>query len=133
MITGVIRRMSLLSLLVLACLFGQGCFVWHYTMTPPVSGRVIDSATGSPVVSAKVGFREHKRIETLTAADGSFLLPSDHTWGPAVIIPFEFTPCGGLFFIEAPGYDTFEQEIGPRMYHPFVFQEPVTLWRKIDQ
>lgn len=130
MLTGVIARMAWLSLLMSVWLFCQGCVVWRYTTSPPVSGVVRDSATGSPVVNAKVGFREHERIQTLTAADGSFRLPLGHTWGPALIIPFEFTPCGGTFFIEAPGYEAFELVIGPRMYHPVVFQEPVILWRK---
>jgi hypothetical protein len=98
-----------------------------------VTGTVVDAGTGRPIAGAKVGFREHNQVETRTNADGSFHLYSDHAWGGAVIIPFEFTLCGGKFFIEAPGYKTFEQEIGPRRSLPFIFREPVALRKATEE
>ena len=93
-------------------------------LTPPVQ---------EPIAGARVGFRGRERKSTQTIADGSFVLRSDHSWGPAVIIPFEFTPGGGMFFVEASGYATFERDIGPRMYQPFVFTEPIALPRRTSQ
>ena len=132
MIAHIPSRFSLVCLVLLSCFVTQGCVVWRYTTTPRVSGKAIDSITGQPIEGAKVGFRDHKRISVLTMADGKFVLDSDHVWGLALIIPMELTPCGGLFFIEAPGYVPFEREIGPRVYQPFRFAEPVALIRRVN-
>jgi hypothetical protein len=119
--------------LALMCVILQGCLVWRYTTTPVVTGTVVEAGTGRPISGARVGFREHNRIEARTNADGSFHLYSDHAWEGAVILPFEFTLCGGKFFIEAPGYATFEQDIGPRRYPPFIFPEPIALRKQPEQ
>src|SRR2546426_11381783 len=109
----IVYRMLRVCVLALVCISGQGCLIWRYTTTPPVSGTAIDATTREPLAGARVGFRGRERKSTQTIADGSFVLRSDHSWGPAVIIPFEFTPCGGMFFVEASGYATFERDIGP--------------------
>jgi len=65
-----------------------------------------------------VGFREHEAVSTRTAADGPFKLAPDHSRGAAMIIPFEFTPCGGVLYVTAPAYDAFQKDIGARVYSP---------------
>jgi hypothetical protein len=112
------KRLFLLALFVLLCAVQQGCVVWRYTTTPLVTGRVLDADTGKPVVGAKVGFRTHEAAITQTKDDGSFSLASDHRWGPAIGIPFEFTLCGGVIYVTAPDYVTFEKDVGARVYHP---------------
>lgn len=111
-------RFCSLSLLIVVSSLLQGCFIWRYTTTPPVTGRVVDASTGTPVVGAEVGIRKHQAVRTRTASDGSFKVASDHSWGPAIIIPFEFTLCGGVFYVSAPGYEIFEKDLGDRVYRP---------------
>jgi hypothetical protein len=111
------KRLFLLGLVALISLLQQGCVAWRYTTTPVVTGRVLDADTGKPVVGAEVGFRKHESVSTRTKGDGSFSLASDHKWGPAIGIPFEFTLCGGVLYVTAPGYVTFEKDVGQRVYH----------------
>jgi hypothetical protein len=115
----------LLPLLVLLC--GQGCLVYRYTTTPLVSGTVIDSASKQPIAGAKVGFRKHDKKTSMTASDGSFHSQPDHVWRPCLLMPEEFTPCGGVFFVEASDYKAFERMIGPRQLYPFTFLQPIEL------
>jgi hypothetical protein len=105
----------------------QGCLAWRYRTTPSVKGRVLDSASHSPVDAATVGFRNHKGVLARTTADGRFHLEAGHTWGAAIIIPFEFTHCGGVLFVEAAGYDPFERDFGPWAYDPIVLDQPIML------
>ena len=111
------KRLYLLGLVVLLSLLQQGCVAWRYTTTPVVTGRVLNADTGKPVVGAEVGFRKHESVSTRTKEDGSFSLASDHKWGPAIGIPFEFTLCGGVLYVAAPDYVTFEKDVGQRVYH----------------
>jgi hypothetical protein len=111
------KRLFSLALLVLVAVLQQGCVVWRYTTTPVVTGRVVDAESGKAIVGAEVGFRKHETVSTRTKEDGSFSLASDHEWGPAIGIPFEFTLCGGVLYIAAPGYSTFEKDVGQRVYH----------------
>lgn len=123
-----IRKPMLLMLPTIAFL-GGGCFVYRYTTTPPASGRVIDASTQVPISGARVGFRNHERKATTTTSEGSFHLESDHVWAFSVLIPWEFTPCGGVLFVEAPGYRSFETNIGNHVYHSVDFSHAVALWR----
>jgi hypothetical protein len=119
-------RSAILVPLLIVAVFGQGCF-YRYTTTPPVSGTVIDARTNKPIAGARIGFRKHEGKISTTSLDGSFHLPSDHMWAFSPLIPFEFTPCGGVFFVEALGYKSFEQDIGQRVYRPFTFAGPIVL------
>lgn len=109
-------RSSLLGLVLLVCAL-QGCVAWRYTTTPPVAGKVIDAEGGNPIAGAEVGFRKHEAASTRTNADGTFKLASGHEWGAAAILPFEFTPCGGVFYVMAPGYEAFETDMGEQVWH----------------
>jgi hypothetical protein len=111
------KRAYLLALVFLLGVLQHGCVAWRYTTTPVVTGRVLDADTRKPVVGAEVGFRTHENVSTRTREDGSFTLVSDHKWGPAFGIPFEFTPCGGVLYIAATDYRTFEKDVGQRVYH----------------
>jgi hypothetical protein len=86
---------------------GGGCFVYRYPTTPPASGQVIDATTQAPISGAWVGFRNHDRKTTTTTHDGSFQIESDHLWAFSPLMPGEFTPCGGVLFVEAPGFRLF--------------------------
>src|SRR5215469_6702531 len=123
-------RLAAFLLLLTVC--GQGCVVWPYMTTPLTSGIILDAATRQPIPGAKVGFREHTK-STRTKPDGTFVLRPGYTWGPAFIIPYEFNPCGGVFFVEAEGYLTFEQDVTRHVYHPLAFPEPIVLQRRTDQ
>ena len=125
-------RICSLALLIIVCGLHQGCFVWRYTTTPPLAGRVLDANNGSAVVGAEVGVRKHEAVRTRTTNDGSFKVASDHSWGPAILIPFEFTLCGGILYVEAPGYETFEKNLGDRVYRPVQVPD-VMLIKKGDQ
>jgi hypothetical protein len=126
------KRLFPVLLLAALCTTQQGCVAWRYTTTPLVTGRVLDADTGKPVVGAEVGFRKHEAVSTRTKDDGSFSLSPDHQWGPAIGIPFEFTPCGGVIYVTAPKYATFERDVGPRVYHPVQLSD-VMLPRKRNQ
>ncbi|MBI2517346.1 MAG: hypothetical protein HYV95_10580 [Opitutae bacterium] len=117
------KRLYLIGLVTLISLLQQGCVAWRYTTTPVATGRVLDADTGKPVIGAEVGFRKHESVSTRTKEDGSFSLASDHKWGPAIGIPFEFTLCGGVLYVAAPGYESFEKDVGQRVYHPVDLSE----------
>ena len=117
-----------LSLVVLVC--GQGCFVYRYTITPPVSGTVVDATTRQPIAGATVGFRGHERRLATTAPDGSFVSRPDHIWRPCFILPGELWPSGGQFFIESSGYKPYEQRVITTMGRPFTILRPVELERE---
>lgn len=116
------RILHLIAFTLLALLL-QGCVAWPYRTTPIVTGRVIDADTGKPIAGADVGFQRHAAVSTRTREDGTFRLMSDHKWGPAFIIPAEFTPCGGTLQVSAPGYATFEKDVGSHVYGPIELSE----------
>src|SRR5262245_5439785 len=123
------RHLTLaLAFVILVC--GQGCFVYRYTVTPPVSGIVLDATTKRPVAGATVGFRKHERQLAMTASDGSFVSRPDHVWRPCFILPGELWPSGGHFFVEASGYKPYEQEIITTMGRPFTNAQPIQLVRE---
>jgi hypothetical protein len=117
-------HMMILLYVGLTMVCGQGCV--QIPTTPEVSGLVIDATTHQPIAGAQVGFKEHDHTFNTTARDGSFRLVSDHA---TEFLPWEFTPCGGLFFVQANGYALFKKEIGPREYGPYIFTQPIALTR----
>jgi hypothetical protein len=112
------RNSASLSVLIFVACTLQGCVAWRYPSTPPITGKVLDAESGNPVVGAEVGFRKHQAIQTRTKVDGTFQLESDYSWGPAFILPFEFTSCGGVFYVIAPNYDPFEEDMGYQVCRP---------------
>jgi hypothetical protein len=110
-------------------LFCQGCFVYHYTTTPSLSGTVKDFTTKQPITYATVGFKKHDSIATKTALDGTFHLDPDHAWDFCWIMPGEFWSEGGIFFVDAAGYEPFEQKVSTMHGTPYIFKEPIELHR----
>jgi hypothetical protein len=117
------RALPFICLLILC----QGCFVWHYTTTPPLSGTIRDATTKQPIACATVGFKQHESIATKTGQDGSFWLKPDHAWQPCWVMPGEFWSEGGMFYVEAMGYKPFELKIHTMHGTPFAFQGPIEL------
>ncbi|MGH7953775.1 MAG: hypothetical protein ACREFE_17900 [Limisphaerales bacterium] len=109
--------------------FSQGCVVWRYTDTPPVSGVVVDASTRQPIAGAKVGFRKHKHVDSFTASDGSFHIRPTYIWRPCFILPGEFWRSSGLFFVQTSGYKPFEQEVNTSMGAAYMMPRPVLLQR----
>jgi hypothetical protein len=108
-------------------IFCQGCFVYHYTTTPPLSGYVRDVATKQPITGAIVGFQEHDSIATKTSSDGVFHLKPDHAWSFCWIMPGEFWSEGGIFFVQAVGYEPLKMQIWTHHGTPYNFQGPIEL------
>jgi hypothetical protein len=42
-------------------------------------------------------------------------------------MPGEFWYEGGMFFVEAPGYEPFEQKVSTHHGTPYIFQGPIEL------
>jgi len=122
------NRTFILSILLIG-FFGQGCVVWRYTDTPPVTGAVVDADTRQPIAGAKIGFREHKRVDSLTASDGSFHVRPTYVWRPCFILPGEFWRSSGLLYVQAAGYKTVEQEVNTSMGALYFMPRPVMLQR----
>jgi hypothetical protein len=116
--------MRLFGLISLTASLLSGCVAYPYKTTPAVEGRVVDSTTGTGIAGAKVGFRDRAKAVTSTAPDGSFRLKEGHTWGGALLIPWEFTACGGVLYVEAPGYQPVALVAAPQS--PNKAPEPTT-------
>jgi hypothetical protein len=122
-------KIKLTMLLVTIALLDQGCFIYKYPSTPEVTGKVVDARTGDPITNAIVGFRGHKKTFTQTTTNGSFHVLFGKRWGPAYIIPMEFTPCNGTFFAESEGYQPFEEWLTAPRYNPINLTNPISLLR----
>ena len=88
---------------------------------------VRDFTTKQPISGATVGYRDHKAIAAKTSVEGAFQLEQDHMWGFCWIMPGEFWAEDGLLFVEAPGYQPFEQEVYTRHGNPYIFRLPIEL------
>lgn len=66
----------------------SGCFPYHYTITPPATGRVVDAQDGRGIASASVSitsetgwWRNRERVtEATTDQDGRFSVPAQKLW-----------------------------------------------------
>ncbi|WP_309395910.1 carboxypeptidase-like regulatory domain-containing protein [Cerasicoccus maritimus] len=102
--------------LTLTALFLSGCIIPHrYTVAPPVSGIVIEEATGEPIAGAKVIVRSqaesgifHKQFQTTTNSDGRFEIPPQKvTW--IYIVPQEAYYPRAVLTVTAEGFDQFQE------------------------
>ena len=80
----VLRLLGLTSLAALA-----GCFPYHYTLRPAISGHVLNAASGQPVANAWISDPRFSKDGTSTAVDGSFTLPAQKQWVIWFILPQE--------------------------------------------
>ena len=121
-------RFSAIFAFLLAGIFCQGCFVFHYP-TPEVRGSVIDAATRQPIAAVRVQDRKHSHIFCKTSTDGTFDLPAGHFWGPCFLMPGDYLIVAPLTF-KAPGYQTVTNNyIGGYDGKPVILEHPIELER----
>jgi hypothetical protein len=102
---------SRLALTVVGGLCLVGCFPYHYTLRPGVTGVVLDARTGSPVANATVAVRSRDfhgqigEVTLATGADGKFHLAPEQRWGIYVVPMDVFGPWVDAA-ITAPSYET---------------------------
>jgi hypothetical protein len=108
--------------IVIVALIASGCFPYHFTDRPGVSGRVIDAETEAPIERADVTLQikmSDEEIAAVSAPDGQFMIPAKQSWG-IVIAPFD--PLAHIWHvkIQAPGYEKYDERFvtsttGPAM------------------
>jgi hypothetical protein len=102
-------RISPLLLSIAFCL--TGCFPYHYTLRPGVSGVVIDDRNATPIPGAIVVVSSHgpsQKAEDLTLTtgpDGTFYLAPRRRWGVYIMPMDAFGPWTEAT-ISAPGFET---------------------------
>lgn len=74
-------------LLFVSLIGASGCFPYRFTTKPPVTGRVFDARTGGPLPGACVRFEDSEQAAVTTAADGSFALAPEMSWGVWFMLP----------------------------------------------
>ncbi len=104
-----------MAILIVALLY-SGCFPYHFTEKPGVSGTVLDARTGIPIPGATVCLTSYPfavnetKIETSTTqGDGSFLIPAQQRWS-LYIVPLDPGPMKGIISVQAKGYKEFVKE-----------------------
>jgi hypothetical protein len=96
---------------VLAGLCLTGCFPYHYTDRPGVSGSVVDEIGSAPISNATVLIRTHDlkhrtgEIQATCNAEGMFYLAPVRSWGIYIIPMDVFGPFSEVT-IDAPGYES---------------------------
>jgi len=88
------------------CLTASGCFPYHYTTCPGLSGIVVSAETHAPLVGAGISFDgTNTTAVAFSAADGSFHVPPERTWG-IWIIPQDVFAMPWSIRIYYVGYET---------------------------
>ncbi len=105
------------GILILVCLVLGSCATVSVVVAPTVEGKVTDELTGQPIAGAKVYYKEHPNITTLTTKDGTFKLPEvreDHK--TPLFLPVDKPTPMGTVVIESKGYVTSQMTVndGPR-------------------
>ena len=107
--SGVIQRALIplrYSWFVIACMVSSGCFPYHYTSRPGISGIVVSGDGQKPVPDAIVSFgRTNVAAVAVSSANGSFAVPPKRTWG-IWIIPQDVFASHWLVCIRHDGYAT---------------------------
>lgn len=88
------------------CIAASGCFPYHYTTRPGVSGTVVSAGTHEPLGDASVSFgRTNNSVVAFSTADGSFVVPPKRQWWiwfiPQDVFPLPCTVC-----VRHPGYES---------------------------
>jgi len=99
------RFVNIVSLLAL-CLAVSGCFPFHYTTRPGLSGAVVSAESHAPLAGSVISFgRTNPTPVTCSAADGSFRVSPERQWGiwfiPMDVFLGEWSVC-----VHHRGYDT---------------------------
>jgi len=97
-------------ILIVAGLSLAGCFPYHYTLRPGISGSVVDFQSHTPIAEAAVVVHTHIRFSEIhdlrltPNSDGIFFLPPTRQWGVYVVPMDVFFPWSEVT-IEAAGYE----------------------------
>ena len=88
------------------CVTMSGCFPYHYTTRPGLSGTVVSAASHMPLAEAGISFgRTNTTIVAFSTADGSFAVSPRRQWGiwiiPQDVFAMPWTVC-----IRHAGYET---------------------------
>ena len=104
-----------------------GCFPYHYTQRPGVTGTVVDAQSGAPIRGALVsvvgyGMRSRPQddvFDVRTAADGRFEIFPVQQWN-IYIVPMRPAPIPVALKVLASGYRDLDKEISFSMLGPSV-------------
>lgn len=97
-----------LAALLASALLVAGCFPYHFTARPGVSGVVVDAATSKPIPNAAITLSESAgKAETSadTDASGRFRIASRQVWG-IYIVTLDTFPFRTNATISALGYES---------------------------
>lgn len=74
-------------LLLPICFLMAGCFPYHYTTSPGLSGTVVNAETRKPLAGAAISYsgRTNNTVVTFSADDGSFSVAPERKWGIWII------------------------------------------------
>jgi hypothetical protein len=110
------KRKNTFAFLLVSLLLCSGCFPYHFTRKPGVSGNVIDARTGKSIQGAQVRLttysfpkQEEKLESTTTQEDGSFIIPPEQIWS-LYIVPLDPGQMKGILSIQLEGYKQFVKE-----------------------
>jgi hypothetical protein len=89
----------------------SGCFPYHYTARPGITGTVVSAASQQPVVGAGIAFGRTNAIIAQTATDGYFAIPPKKRWGIWIIPQDVFTRYYEVS-VRRDGFQDYETEVG---------------------
>ena len=99
------KFVSFISLFAL-CLAASGCFPYHYTTRPGLSGAVVGGESHAPLAGAEISFGgTNTTALAFSAADGSFHILPKRQWG-IWIIPQDVFALPWSVRIYHAGYET---------------------------
>jgi hypothetical protein len=93
-----------------------GCFPFHFTVIPAVTGLVEDESTEEPLANVQVRLvtpnpdKKPGRFETTSGPNGRFHLAAQREWGLHVVLEENWSR-RYLVRISAPGYETVTAEV----------------------
>lgn len=105
----------IIALLTLSATLG-GCFPYHFTVIPAITGLVEDESTEEPLANVMVRVvtpnpdQNPGRFETTSGPNGRFHLSAQRQWS-VYTMPQENWPRRYLVRISAPGYETTTAEV----------------------
>ncbi len=88
------------------CAATSGCFPYHYTIRPGLSGTVVAPESNTPLAGAAISFGgTNTTAVAFSTEDGSFLVPPKRRWG-IWIIPQDVFAMSWSVRVYHPGYET---------------------------
>ena len=108
----------IIAVLTLSATLG-GCFPYHFTVIPAITGLVEDEGSEEPLANVQVRVvtpnpdKNPARFETTSGPNGRFHLSAQRQWG-VYTMPQENWPRRYLVRISAPGYETATAEVAAK-------------------